>query len=108
MVFVWSNLTDGDPNFTLSQVALNDTIMVFACPDRGVSAWPVFDHGAMDDVVPLRRPLHCRAGDCRPTVAAIVAGPRRGDGGCAHAAELATDLAHRAAGDAGAVVRISG
>ena len=30
MVFVWSNLTDGDPNFTLSQVALNDTIMVFA------------------------------------------------------------------------------
>jgi arsenite transporter len=30
MVFVWSSLTDGDPNFTLSQVALNDTIMVFA------------------------------------------------------------------------------
>src|SRR5688572_24720663 len=30
IVFVWSNLTDGDPNFTLSQVALNDTIMVFA------------------------------------------------------------------------------
>jgi arsenite transporter len=30
MVFVWSNLTAGDANFTLSQVALNDTIMVFA------------------------------------------------------------------------------
>ncbi|WP_368647339.1 ACR3 family arsenite efflux transporter [Castellaniella ginsengisoli] len=30
MVFVWSRLTDGDPVFTLSQVALNDTIMVFA------------------------------------------------------------------------------
>src|SRR5690348_18157616 len=30
MVFVWSNLTDGEPNFTLAQVALNDTIMVFA------------------------------------------------------------------------------
>ncbi len=30
MVFVWSGLTEGDPNFTLSQVALNDTIMVFA------------------------------------------------------------------------------
>ena len=30
MVFVWSNLSDGDPNFTLSQVALNDTIMVVA------------------------------------------------------------------------------
>jgi ACR3 family arsenite transporter len=30
MVFVWSRLTHGDPLFTLSQVALNDTIMVFA------------------------------------------------------------------------------
>jgi len=30
MVFVWSRLTNGDPLFTLSQVALNDTIMVFA------------------------------------------------------------------------------
>jgi ACR3 family arsenite transporter len=30
MVFVWSNLTKGEPHFTLTQVALNDTIMVFA------------------------------------------------------------------------------
>ena len=30
MVFVWSRLTDGDPLFTLSQVALNDSIMVVA------------------------------------------------------------------------------
>ena len=30
MVFVWSKLTDGDPYFTLSQVALNDVIMIFA------------------------------------------------------------------------------
>jgi len=30
MVFVWSQLCRGDPYFTLSQVALNDTIMVFA------------------------------------------------------------------------------
>ena len=30
MVFVWSRLTSGDPLFTLSQVALNDTIMIFA------------------------------------------------------------------------------
>ena len=30
MVFVWSRLSHGDPLFTLSQVALNDTIMVFA------------------------------------------------------------------------------
>ena len=30
MVFVWSNLCDGEPHFTLSQVALNDAIMVVA------------------------------------------------------------------------------
>jgi ACR3 family arsenite transporter len=30
MVFVWSRLTGGDPYFTLSQVALNDVIMIFA------------------------------------------------------------------------------
>ena len=30
MVFVWSNLARGEPHFTLSQVALNDTIMVIA------------------------------------------------------------------------------
>ncbi len=30
MVFVWSHLSRGEPHFTLSQVALNDVIMVFA------------------------------------------------------------------------------
>ncbi|WP_188062669.1 ACR3 family arsenite efflux transporter [Sphingobium sp. KCTC 72723] len=30
MVFVWSNLVDGEPTYTLSQVALNDIIMLFA------------------------------------------------------------------------------
>ncbi|HEB82137.1 MAG TPA: ACR3 family arsenite efflux transporter [Gammaproteobacteria bacterium] len=30
MVFVWSNLSEGEPHFTLSQVALNDVIMIFA------------------------------------------------------------------------------
>lgn len=30
MVFVWSHLTKGEPHFTLTQVALNDTIMIFA------------------------------------------------------------------------------
>ncbi|MDP3552389.1 ACR3 family arsenite efflux transporter [Methylocystis sp.] len=30
MVFVWSNLTKGEPHFTLSQVALNDAVMVVA------------------------------------------------------------------------------
>jgi ACR3 family arsenite transporter len=30
MVFVWSHLSNGEPHFTLSQVALNDVIMIFA------------------------------------------------------------------------------
>ncbi|PKO47515.1 MAG: arsenical-resistance protein [Betaproteobacteria bacterium HGW-Betaproteobacteria-22] len=30
MVFVWSNLCGGEPRFTLSQVAINDTVMLFA------------------------------------------------------------------------------
>jgi len=30
MVFVWSQMTKGDPNYTLVQVSLNDIIMVFA------------------------------------------------------------------------------
>lgn len=30
MVFVWSQLTKGDPAYTLAQVSINDTIMVFA------------------------------------------------------------------------------
>lgn len=30
MVFVWSRLSNGDPNYTLAQVAINDLIMVFA------------------------------------------------------------------------------
>jgi ACR3 family arsenite transporter len=29
MVFVWSNLCEGEPHFTLSQVALNDVLMIF-------------------------------------------------------------------------------
>ncbi|MEQ8719576.1 MAG: hypothetical protein RIE08_18390 [Acidimicrobiales bacterium] len=30
MVFVWSQLTDGDPNYTLAQVSVNDVILVVA------------------------------------------------------------------------------
>jgi arsenite transporter len=46
MVFVWSNLCRGDANFTLTQVALNDLIMVFAFAPivaflLGVSAIPI-------------------------------------------------------------------
>ena len=63
MVFVWSNLTDGEPNFTLSQVALNDTIMVFAfAPIVGLAARSLRDHRAVADAVSVGRSLHRRAG----------------------------------------------
>ncbi len=38
MVFVWSRLTNGDPYFTLTQVAVNDMIMIFAFRDRGTAS----------------------------------------------------------------------
>jgi ACR3 family arsenite transporter len=46
MVFVWSNLCRGDANFTISQVALNDLVMVFAFAPivallLGVSSIPI-------------------------------------------------------------------
>ena len=47
MVFVWSHLTKGDPNYTLVQVSVNDLIMIFAfAPLAG------FLLGVTDVVVP--------------------------------------------------------
>ncbi len=54
MVFVWSNLSQGEPHFTLSQVALNDTIMVFAfAPIVGLLLGISGDHRAVGHA------LHC-------------------------------------------------
>src|SRR5271167_1444271 len=108
MVFVWSNLTDGDPNFTLSQVALNDTIMVFAFAPivallLGLSSITVpwttlFLSVVLYIVVPViaaqlwRRSLLAQGGEVA----------------LAHPANPAADLAHRAAGNAGAAVRLPG
>jgi len=79
MVFVWSNLSDGEPHFTLSQVAVNDVIMIFAFAPivgllLGLSAITVpwetlFLSVALYIVVPvviaqvLRRSLMARGGD---------------------------------------------
>ena len=63
MVFVWSNLSDGEPDFTLTQVALNDTIMVVRLrADRRPAARPVGHHGAVADAAALGRALHRGAG----------------------------------------------
>ena len=109
MVFVWSNLTDGDPNFTLSQVALNDTIMVFAFAPivallLGLSSITVpwttlFLSVVLYIVVPViaaqlwRRSLLARGGD-----AALAHTLRK----------TAAGFAPRAAGDARAAVRLPG
>ena len=78
MVFVWSNLTKGEPHFTLSQVALNDTIMVFAfAPIVGASAWALRDHRAVGHARPVGRALHRRARHLRPDPAAPIAGEGR-------------------------------
>ena len=63
MVFVWSNLSGGEPHFTLSQVALNDLIMVFAFAPivgllLGLSAISV----PWETLVSLRRAVHRGAG----------------------------------------------
>ena len=110
MVFVWSNLTDGDPNFTLSQVALNDTIMIFAFAPivgllLGLSSITVpwatlFLSVVLYIVVPViaaqlwRRALLARGGE-----AALA--PRR-------CARLAAGVLGRAPRDPGAAVRLSG
>ena len=55
MVFVWSNLSGGEPHFTLSQVAVNDTIMVFAfAPIVAPAPGTLGDHGALADPADLR------------------------------------------------------
>ena len=78
MVFVWSNLTEGEPHFTLSQVALNDAIMVVRLrADRRPAARPVGDHRAVGDAAAVGRALHRRAGDRRADPAPRRAGARR-------------------------------
>jgi arsenite transporter len=87
MVFVWSQLTKGDPNYTLVQVSVNDLIMVFAfapiaafllgVTDLTVPWQTLLISTALYVVLPLvagvltRQWLHARGGDGQ--VAAFVA-----------------------------------
>src|SRR5271167_1557495 len=102
MVFVWSNLVDGEPHFTLSQVALNDTIMVFAFAPivallLGLSSTTVpWDTLILSVVLYIVVPVIV-AQLWRHTLLARIGHPA-----LAHPANPAADLAHRAAGNAGA------
>ncbi len=109
MVFVWSNLSNGEPHFTLSQVALNDVIMVVAFAPivgllLGLSAitvpWQTLLLSVvLYIVVPvivaqiMRRSLFARGGEAALAALAL---------------KLAAAVARRLAGDAGAAVRLPG
>jgi len=109
MVFVWSNLSDGEPNFTLSQVALNDAIMIVAFAPivaflLGLSSitvpWETMILSvALYIVVPVIIAQIIRKGR-------LAAGGRRGAEGVARPA--GADLDRGAAGNAGAALRVSG
>jgi ACR3 family arsenite transporter len=94
MVFVWSRLTGGDPLFTLSQVALNDSIMIFAFAPivallLGISSITVpwstlITSVVLYIVVPVPRAaqtrahcLQCGVGEDRPVVDLRAAGHAR-------------------------------
>ena len=108
MVFVWSNLCEGEPHYTLSQVALNDVIMVFAFAPLvglllGVASITVpwatlLISVVLYIVVPVIVAQLWRR-------ALLASGPRRF---AAALARAAAGFAGRAAGDAGAAVRLSG
>ena len=108
MVFVWSNLTRGEPNFTLSQVALNDAIMIVAFAPivgllLGLSAITV-PWGTLVLSVALYIVLPVIVAQL---VRARAAG-RRGRPRLKRFCKDAALVAVRAAGDAGAAVRLPG
>lgn len=109
MVFVWSNLSDGEPHFTLSQVALNDVIMVFAFAPivgllLGLSAitvpWPTLLLSVVLYIVGARHHRADRAPRCYRQ--------RRESGACALAVDTAANLTRGAARDARSPVWFSG
>ena len=109
MVFVWSNLVDGEPHFTLSQVALNDTIMVVAFAPivallLGLSSITVpWDTLILSVVLYIVVPVIV----AQLWRAALLRQRRRGIA-LAHAGQVGAALAVCAAGDARTAVRPAG
>lgn len=63
MVFVWSNLTEGEPPRFI-RIALDDTSIVFAAaPMVGLLLGLSSNHRALGEPLPIRGPLDRRAGD---------------------------------------------
>ena len=109
MVFVWSNLVDGEPHFTLSQVALNDTIMVVAfAPIVGLLLGLSSITVPWDTLIPVRRALHRRAGDRGAALARGAAAAGRACRTFAYVEPLGPAFALRTSAHARAAVRPAG
>ena len=109
MVFVWSQLTSGDPNYTLVQVSVNDLIMVFAFAPLAALLLGVTDVTVPWQTLMLSTVLY--------VVLPLLAGVATRQPGCARAAaqRLARGVAalkpwsvRRADRHGGAAVRLSG
>jgi hypothetical protein len=108
MVFVWSQMTRGDPNYTLVQVSVNDLVMVVAfapivalllgVTEIAVPGKPGAVGGALHRATADRRLVDAQAPD-RPGRRGGRLGLHRAHQACFHA---------RAAADRGAAVRLSG
>jgi hypothetical protein len=110
MVFVWSNLSRGEPHFTLTQVALNDVIMVFAfAPIVGLLLGLGRHHRALGYPAAVGAALHRRSADHRQSMAhgLVEAGSERRSAR-SRADDHAAHLAARPPGHPGAAVRLPG
>ena len=114
MVFVWSQLTKGDPNYTLVQVSLNDVIMIFAFAPIVALLLGVTDITVPWETLVLSVVLYVVV----PLTAGVITrlyltrGARnRAEGEAtvgAFTARVKTVLNHRATGNSRATVRVSG
>ena len=108
MVFVWSNLCEGEPHYTLSQVALNDVIMVFAFAPLVGLLLGVASISVPWDTLLISVVLYIVV----PVIVAQLWRARAGHGGpggvAADAARAAAGLAGGAVDDAGHAVRFPG
>jgi hypothetical protein len=106
MVFVWSNLVDGEPHFTLSQVTLNDMIMVFAFAPLVALLLGLSSITVPWDTLILSVVLYIvRAGDRGAALAPHAAEPGRTGGTCPDTAPTCATVALGAVADPCAAVR---
>ena len=109
MVFVWSQLTNGNPNYTLAQVSINDLILVFAFAPIAGLLLGVTDltvpWGTLVASVVIFVVIPLAAGLAHPIIAAQARRPR-----CGRTVrdQMEADVHHRAPAHRRAAVRVPG